>query len=329
MQAATAPEGSPLGAADEAPEKGSSPWHDAWLRLRSNRLAVFGAAVLTVLGLSCAFAPALLGLSYQDQNLALGAVGPGPGHWFGTDVLGRDLFARVLFGGRISLLVGLVASFVALVIGVTYGAVSGYLGGKVDLAMMRFVDIMYALPFTIFVILMMVFLREPMQRFDNWLVGMTLAGWAPFENLRGTAKILVLFAAIGAVEWLTMARIVRGQIQSVKRMEFIEAARAMGFRRRRIIFRHLIPNILGPVAVYTTLTIPGVMLLESFLSFLGLGVDAPMSSWGTLIKDGSERMEEYWWLLVFPGGLFALTLLSFNFLGDGLRDALDVRSAKD
>jgi len=310
-------------------EKGSSLWHDAWLRLRKNRLAVFGAGVLVVLAISCAFGPILFGLSYQNQDLALGAVGPRAGHWMGTDVLGRDLLARVLFGGRISLMVGLVASFVALVIGVSYGAVSGYCGGKMDIAMMRIVDILYALPFTIFVILMMVFLRDPMQRFDASLTGFSVFGWEPFANMRGAAKILVLFAAIGAVEWLTMARIVRGQILSVKKMEYVDAARAMGFGSGRIIFRHMLPNVLGPVAVYTTLTIPAVILLESFLSFLGLGVDAPMSSWGTLIKDGAERMEEFWWLLVFPGSLFALTILSFNFLGDGLRDALDVRSAKD
>ena len=183
-----------------------------------------------------------------------------------------------------------------------YGAISGYAGNKTDTVMMRFVDILYALPFTIFVILLMVFFGR---------------------------NIVLLFVAIGAVEWLTMARIVRGQVQSLKKMEFIEAARALGFSNRRIIFRHLLPNLLGPVIVYATLTIPSVMLLEAFLGFLGLGVQPPMSSWGTLIKDGADKMEEYWWLLVFPGSLFSLTLLSLNFLGDGLRDALDVRSAKD
>jgi len=217
-----------------------------------------------------------------------------------------------------------VASFVALVIGVSYGAISGYLGGRADRVMMRIVDILYALPFTIFVILMMVFLREPMRAMDDWLAR---TGW--FTAAQGLGRILVLFAAIGAVEWLTMARIVRGQILTIKRMEYIEAARAMGFSRRRIIFRHMIPNTLGPVIVYTTLTIPAVMLLEAFLSYLGLGVSAPMSSWGTLIKDGAEKMEEYPWLLIYPGTLFSLTLLSLNFLGDGLRDALDVKSGKD
>ncbi len=253
------------------------------------------------MGLLCAIGP-LLSQSYEDQNLDLGAAPPSAAHWLGTDTLGRDLFARMLYGGRISLMVGLVATFVALVIGVSYGAIAGYVGGKIDAAMMRIVDILYALPFTIFVILLMVFFGR---------------------------NIFLLFFAIGAVEWLTMARIVRGQVLSIKKMEFIEAARALGFGRRRIIFRHVIPNVLGPIIVYTTLTIPAVMLLEAFLSFLGLGVQPPMSSWGALIKDGADKMEEFWWLLVFPGGIFSLTLFSLNFLGDGLRDALDVRSAKD
>lgn len=304
-------------------EPGHSPWSDAWHRLRKNRLAVFGAVLLIVLALLCFLGP-FFSQSYEDQNLDLGATPPGAQHWLGTDTLGRDLFARILFGGRISLMVGLVASFVALAIGVTYGAIAGYLGGKTDAIMMRIVDILYALPFTIFVILLMVFLKDPMQRFDAWL-----AQYPLLNNAQGAGKILLLFAAIGAVEWLTMARIVRGQILSVKKMEFIEAARALGYGPGRIVFRHMIPNILGPIIVYTTLTIPAVMLLESFLSFLGLGVDAPMSSWGTLIKDGAEKMEEFPWLLVFPGGIFSLTLFSLNFLGDGLRDALDVRASKD
>jgi len=282
-------------------ERGQSLWSDAWHRLKSNRLAIAGALVLVVLALACAAGP-VFSQSYEEQNLDLGAMPPSPQHWLGTDTLGRDLLARILYGGRISITVGLVATFVALAIGVTYGAVAGFIGGKVDSVMMRVVDILYALPFAIFVILLMVFFGR---------------------------NIFLLFFAIGAVEWLTMARIVRGQVMSIKKMEFIEAARALGLGRRRIIFKHLIPNVLGPVIVYTTLTIPAVMLLEAFLSFLGLGVQAPMSSWGVLIKDGSEKMEEYWWLLVFPGALFSLTLFSLNFLGDGLRDALDVRASKD
>jgi len=283
------------------PDRGHSPWSDAWQRLRQNRLALAGAILLLVLFVACAAGP-VFSQSYREQNLDLGATPPSWAHWLGTDTLGRDLMARVLYGGRISITVGLVATFVALVIGVTYGAVAGFVGGKVDSAMMRIVDILYALPFAIFVILLMVFFGR---------------------------NIFLLFFAIGAVEWLTMARIVRGQVLSIKRMEFIEAARALGLGRRRIIFKHLIPNAIGPIIVYTTLTIPSVMMLEAFLSFLGLGVQLPMSSWGVLINDGSERMEEYWWLLVFPGAAFSLTLFSLNFLGDGLRDALDVRASRD
>jgi oligopeptide transport system permease protein len=282
-------------------EHGHSLWHDAWIRLRKNKLAVAGGVLIVTLMLLCAVGP-FFAQAYYEQNLELGAVSPGAAHWLGTDTLGRDLFSRVLYGGRISLTVGLVATFVALTIGVTYGAVSGYAGGKVDAAMMRIVEIISAMPFTVFVILLMVWFGR---------------------------DIYLLFLAIGAVEWLTMARIVRGQIMTVKKMEFIEAARSLGLSNRRIIFRHMIPNILGPIIVYTTLTIPSVMLLEAFLSFLGLGVQPPMSSWGSLIKDGAEKMEEFPWLLVVPGTVFSLTLFSLNFLGDGLRDALDVRASKD
>ena len=283
-------------------EPGSSLGRDAWHRLQKNRLAVCGGAVLAVLAVLCVAGPWLLRATYQEQNLDLGASAPSGAHWLGTDTLGRDLLVRLLYGGRISLGVGLSATFVALTIGVAYGAIAGYVGGKTDALMMRLVDIIYALPFTIFVILLMVFFGR---------------------------NIILLFVAIGAVEWLTMARIVRSQIMALKKMEFIEAARSLGLSNRRIIFRHMLPNILGPIIVYTTLTIPAVMLLEAFLSFLGLGVQPPMSSWGTLIKDGAEKMEEFPWLLVFPGTMFSLTLFSLNFLGDGLRDALDVRAAKD
>ncbi len=285
----------------EPAEGGHSLWTDAWRRLRKNRLAVAGGIVVLTLFLLYFIGP-FFSQHYEEQNLDLGASPPGAAHWLGTDTLGRDLFARLLYGGQISLTVGLIATVVALAIGVTYGATAGFSGGKTDTVMMRIVDIMYALPFTIFVILLMVFFGR---------------------------NIFLLFLAIGAVEWLTMARIVRGQVLSVKRMEFIEAARTLGFGRRRIIFRHIIPNVLGPVIVYTTLTIPSVMLLEAFLSFLGLGVQPPMSSLGVLIKNGADSMEEYWWLLVFPAAIFSLTLFSLNFLGDGLRDALDVRASKD
>jgi oligopeptide transport system permease protein len=219
----------------------------------------------------------------------------------GTDKLGRDQLARIFHGGRVALGVGLAATTVALTIGLLYGAIAGFIGGKTDEVMMRFVDILYALPFAVFVILLMVYAGR---------------------------NLYLLFIAIGAVEWLTMARIVRGQVLALKQQDFIAAAIASGARKRRIILRHLIPNVLGPVIVYTTLTIPAVMLLEAFLSFLGLGVQPPMSSWGVLIKEGAEMMEEAPWLLIFPGGVFALTLFCLNFLGDGLRDALDVRAGR-
>jgi len=288
--------------APDAVDRGSSLGRDAWHRLRRNRLAVIGGGLLLLLAAACVLGPVVSHYGYAEQDLNNSFAPPSGAHWLGTDQLGRDLLVRVLYGGRISLGVGLCATFVALTIGVVYGAVAGYRGGRTDAMMMRLVDIMYALPFTIFVILLMVFFGR---------------------------NIVLLFVAIGAVEWLTMARIVRGQIMSLKKMEFIEAARSLGYSHTRIIFRHLLPNALGPIIVYTTLTIPAVMLLEAFLSFLGLGVQPPMSSWGTLIKDGAEKMEEYWWLLVFPGGVFCLTLFSLNFLGDGLRDALDVRASKD
>jgi oligopeptide transport system permease protein len=294
-------------------EAGHSLWQDAWARLRKNRLALASAFIVAALALICCTAPFLPALgrtlhvsglthAYDEQDLALGAAPPTAKHWLGTDHLGRDQFTRLLYGGRVSLMVGLCATGVALTIGVLYGAIAGFLGGKLDAVMMRFVDILYALPFTLFVILLTVWLGR-----ELWL----------------------LFAAIGAVEWLTMARIVRGQVASLKRMEFVEAAHALGLRKRRIILRHMIPNVLGPVIVYTTLTVPAVMLLEAFLSFLGLGVQPPMSSWGSMIKDGADRMEEFWWMLVFPAGAFSVTLFCLNFLGDGLRDALDVRASKD
>jgi oligopeptide transport system permease protein len=284
---------------------GASFWQDARHRLWKNKLAVFGlvvVGVLAVLSLAAFLWPSITGFSYEQQNLVLGPSPPDHVHWLGTDPLGRDLLARLLYGGGISLMVGLCATAVSLTIGVIYGAIAGFAGGKLDMLMMRIVDILYALPFAIFVILLMVFFGQ---------------------------NIILLFVAIGAVEWLTMARIVRGQVMAIKRQEFVEAAHALGLRRRRIIFRHIVPNLLGPIIVYATLTVPEVILLESFLSFLGLGVQPPHSSWGVLIKEGAEVMEEYPWLLIYPGAVMALTLFSLNFLGDGLRDALDVRGSKD
>jgi len=294
--------------ADTAPtgdaefDKGASLWQDAFRRLRRNRLALFGAAILTFAILLAAITPLIAPYAYDAQDLELSAAPPSSAHWLGTDYLGRDLLTRILYGGRISLMVGFAATFVSLTIGVFYGATAGFIGGRTDATMMRIVDILYALPFTIFVIILMVFFGR---------------------------NIILLFMAIGAIEWLTMARIVRGQVLTLREKEFIEAAVAMGLPRFRILTRHIIPNALGPIIVYATLTIPNVMLLEAFLSFLGLGVQPPMSSWGLLIRDGAQQMEEFPWLLIFPSIVLSLTLFSLNFLGDGLRDALDPRVSKD
>ena len=297
----------------DAEDQGASLWSDAWHRLAKNKLAIAGLWIVGGLSLVCflgpisrflpaAIRPVGLSYSYEEQNIDSRVRPPNARHWLGTDQLGRDLLSRILFGGRVSLMVGLCATAVSLTIGVLYGAIAGYLGGKLDTVMMRIVDILYSLPLALFVILLMVFVGR---------------------------SIVLIFVAIGAVEWLTMARIVRGQVMSLKKQEFIEAAIALGLRKRRIILRHIIPNALGPVIVYATLTVPGVMLLEAFLSFLGLGVQPPMSSWGSLIKEGADWMEDAPWILISAGAVFSLALFSLNFLGDGLRDALDVRASKD
>jgi len=283
-------------------EQGISLWQDAWLRLRRNRLALCGLVVLVFFILIALLTPWLAPYGYAQQNLELGAAPPSAAHWLGTDVFGRDLLTQIMYGGRISLAVGFIATAVALLIGVTWGAIAGYAGGRVDAVMMRLVDILYALPFMIFIVLLMVVFGRNM---------------------------LLLFLAIGAVEWLTMARIMRAQVQALRQQEFVEAAISLGLSPATIIRRYLVPNALGPIIVYTTLTIPSVMLLEAFLSFLGLGVQPPQTSWGLLISYGAESMEEYPWLLLYPGLTLTLTLFSLNFLGDGLRDALDVRGARD
>ncbi|MAW24069.1 MAG: ABC transporter permease [Cellvibrionales bacterium TMED47] len=280
----------------------TSLWLDAWIKLRKNRMALFGFAVLATLCVVSLLTPWIAPYNYEEQDLMLGATPPSAAHWLGTDIFGRDMLTRVMYGGRVSLMVGFVATAVALVIGILWGAIAGFIGGRVDAIMMRIVDIMYALPFMIFIVLLMVVFGR---------------------------NILLLFVAIGAVEWLTMARIVRSQVMALRKQEFIEAAYSMGLSRWAIIRRHIIPNTLGPVIVYTTLTIPSVMLLEAFLSFLGLGIQPPESSWGLLINYGVETMEEYPWLLIFPGITLSLTLFALNFLGDGLRDALDPRASRD
>lgn len=286
----------------DAMPKGVSLWQDAWVRLRKNKLAMFGLVFLSLMVIVCFLAPWITPYGYEEQDLGLGATSPSLAHWLGTDTFGRDMLTRIIYGGRVSLTVGIIATTVALVVGVSYGAIAGYVGGRVDALMMRLVDILYALPFMIFIILLMVVFGR---------------------------NLLLLFLAIGAVEWLTMARIVRGQVQSLRQQEFVEAAISIGLSPAAVIRKHVIPNVLGPVIVYTTLTIPNVMLLEAFLSFLGLGIQPPMSSWGLLISYGVETMEEYPWLLIFPGLALTLTLFALNFLGDGLRDALDPRASKD
>jgi len=281
----------------EPAEAGRSLWSDATLRLRKNRAAVTAAVILAIMTALVIVGPWLSPYDYDftDWDMILIPPDVTSGHLFGTDGIGRDIFVRTLIGGRISLLVGLVATIVSLVIGIAYGATAGYFGGRVDHIMMRIVDILYAMPFMFFVILLMVMFGR---------------------------NIVLIFVAIGAINWLDMARIVRGQTLSLKRKEFVEAAEALGVKPFRIIRRHIVPNLLGVVVVYVTLTIPQVILVESFLSFLGLGVQEPMTSWGALVNEGAQEMSAPW-TLVFPALFLAATLFCFNFIGDGLRDALD------
>lgn len=282
--------------------EGTSLWSDAYKRLKKNKPAIAGGVVVLVLVLACTLGPLIIratwGYGYDQQDLAYGAQPPSAAHWFGTDFLGRDLLTRVLYGGQISLLVGLLAAGVAGTIGTLYGAIGGYLGGRVDSVMMRVVDIIYALPYMFLVIILVTI-------FDR--------------------SLLLLFLALGFVGWLTTARIVRGQVLSLKEQEFVQAARSLGVKAPAIIFRHLIPNTLGPIIIYFTLTVPSMILQEAFLSFLGLGVQAPRPSLGALINEGAQHMSVFWWELVFPGAFMALLLFSLNFLGDGVRDALDPR----
>ena len=278
----------------------SSLFKDALLRLTANKLSLFSLIYILILVFMALITPFIAPYDYAYQDLALGASPPSSDHLLGTDTLGRDLLTRMMYGSRISLMVGFLATSVALIIGVIWGTIAGFSGGKTDAIMMRIVDTLYGIPFIILIILLMVIFGR---------------------------NLVLLFLAIGAVEWLTMARIVRSQVLNLSRQEFILSAEAMGVSKLSIIFRHLIPNAMGPVIVYATLTVPQIMLLESFLSFLGLGVQPPLSSWGLLIRDGAVSMEEYWWLLIFPSLAFSLTLFSLNFIGDGLRDAIDPRTA--
>jgi oligopeptide transport system permease protein len=286
--------------ADEDELRGRSLWDDAFDSLRRNRAAMTALMIMLGVITLVLVAPLLSPYSIDDPDWDSISIAPDfeSKHWFGTDDVGRDLFVRTLYGGRISLMVGLAATLVSLIIGIAWGATAGYAGGKVDQVMMRIVDVLYAMPFMFFVILLMVFFGR---------------------------NILLIFVAVGAINWLDMARIVRGQTLTLKKKEFVEAARATGVSGFNIVRRHIVPNLLGVVVVYVTLTIPQVILVESFLSFLGLGVQEPMTSWGALVNDGAQAMETAPWALIFPAIFLALTLFCFNFVGDGLRDALDPR----
>jgi oligopeptide transport system permease protein len=383
--------------------KGTSLWKDAWKRLLKNKLAVFGLIVLAFMVFAVIVGPWLIFLATHFTADGIPANGdliksfpPSREHWMGTDEAGRDMLARVLQGGRISLMVGIISTIVSLIVGVSYGAIAGYLGGKIDNLMMRIVDIIYAIPYILIVIvllsvfggpntsvligwtpqivstilillflvpLLVTFYRRLTESigeqinsallflikaayvvlslailgaligYISVLLGYTgLGAWLAAQYAsnvnQGLSQIFLLFFALGLVSWLTMARVVRGQILSLKNQEFVMAARATGVSTPAIIFRHLVPNALGPVIVYATLTVPSVMLTEAFLSFLGLGVQAPYASWGSLAADGIKNIAIYPWQLIFPGVTMALTLFSLNFLGDGLRDALDPQTRK-
>ncbi len=301
--------------------KGTSLWKDAWRRLIRNKLAVVGMTLTAFIVLASLVGPVIIenltGYTYDyiPSDSALVKSFPpftapdGSFSWahpMGTDNAGRDILARVLLGGRISLMVGIISTLVSLIIGISYGATAGYIGGRLDDVMMRIVDVLYAIPYMMVVIVLL----------------------AMFGRQTAVGQLMLLFASLGAVSWLTMARIVRGQVISLKNQEFILAARATGVRTSKIIFRHLVPNTIGPVVVYATLTVPSVMLLEAFLSFLGLGVQAPLASWGSLAAEGIQNIAIFPWQLVFPGFTMAVTLFSLNFLGDGLRDALDPQMRK-
>lgn len=287
-----------LRAAEGLAPESRSLTRDAMRRLLRNKAAAISIVVISLLILAALIAPALIPFGYEDPDWAAFRTPPdfASGHYFGTDQNGRDLLARTLYGTRVSLAVALVATFVSVVIGVLYGAVSGYFGGRLDSIMMRFVDIMYALPYILFVILLMVIFGR---------------------------NVYLLFAAIGALEWLTMARIVRGQTLSLKHREFIEAARASGQKPFKIILKHIVPNLVGPVVIYAALTVPEIIATESFLSYLGFGVQEPLTSLGTLIADGTNSMETDPWLLAFPAAFLVALLMSLLFIGDGLRDAFD------
>lgn len=276
-------------------------WQDVWRRLKQNKLAMVGLAMIILIFAVAIIGPWVSAYSYSDQNLMRGNEGPSADHWFGTDAHGRDLYVRVLYGARISLAVGVVASVVNFFIGVLYGGISGYIGGKVDNIMMRIVDIISTIPLVLYAIILMVVIGS------------------------GLKSIILV---IGTVYWVKMARIVRGQVLSLKEQEYVLAAKTLGASTWRILIRHLIPNAMGPIIVTMTMMIPQAIFTESFLSFIGLGVSAPMASWGSLASDSLAGLRSYPYQLFFPSAAICITMLAFNFLGDGLRDALDPRLRK-
>jgi peptide/nickel transport system permease protein/oligopeptide transport system permease protein len=292
-----------------------------WRRLQRNRVAVLSIVILILIAFSAIFGPTFLPHGSGDVTRE-SFLPPSEAHFFGTDLNGRDLLFRVLIGARISLLVGLAGAFISFVVGIVYGMIAGYAGGRADSLMMRLVDILYAIPRLIF-LLVLISALEPILR--------ELMVQHRLQSMVGYSKIVILIFSLGLTEWLTMARIVRGQVLSLKSQQFVVAARSLGQTHRNIIFGHLLPNLVGVAIVYLTLTVPAVILDESFLSFLGVGIQAPLASWGLLLSDAAQvinPIKGYWWLLIFPAAVMSLTLLALNFLGDGLRDAFDPRQRR-
>ncbi|MFL2436288.1 MAG: ABC transporter permease [Verrucomicrobiales bacterium] len=306
-------------------EAGTSLWKDSWLRMRKNRIAVASIIVFSIICFFC-FIVAWFCKDPNQVNLANKFSGPSSEHWIGTDALGRDLFSRILYGGQVSILVGLIATTVSVTIGIIYGALAGFFGGKIDSIMMRVVDTLFSIPFLMIVIVLQAVLSEWSRETSVWIV--SNLNWDKGFTDRIT-NVLPLFFALGLLGWLTLARIVRAQVMSLKEREFVEAATSLGLTKLTVLFRHIIPNTLGPTVVYATLSVPGFIMYEATLSYLGLGVESPNSSWGILIKEGANYLETNSQLLIFPGIIFSITLFALNFLGDGLRDALDVRASKD
>ena len=293
-----------------------------WRAFWRNRLAVASLVLLGAIVLACLVTLPWSKGAFNEQDLSMARSAPSSVSLLGTDLLGRPMWARCLYGGVMSLLVGLAAAAISVTVGVAWGATAGLVGGRVDGAMMRIVDILYGLPYILLVILIKIAFEGPLRE----LVAMV---WA--KNSAQIASVIILIVSIGSVSWLTMARVIRGQVLSLKAQPFVEAARGIGASQVGILVRHLLPNLVGPIIVYATLTVPQAILQESFLSFLGIGIQAPLPSWGNLASEGVtaiNNVESFWWMLVFPCGLLSVTLLCLNFVGDGLRDAFDPRSAQ-